>query len=424
MRIGLVVLISLGGLAVLLPQPAAAYATTRCHGETATIVGTVKADRIVGTAGADVIAGLDGGDRIDGLAGDDLVCGGDGRDRIRGGEGDDRLDGQRDKLGSDRGGTFLVGDVLEGGPGDDHLDLGRDRRPTDQQVVGELVTFRRSVAPVEVTIGGWRATAIGEGTDRIVHAPFTIIEGSRYADSFTGSPAADFVVGGGGNDAATLGAGDDNFWDRFSDRDGHRSRSTDDDIVDGGSGRDDIWSINGADVFHGGLGDDQLSSFSDNLPGLFGDGGRDYIALPLAHSSGAVGIGGPGRDALYLNRPDEADYSPQPPSADFPDVTVDMSLGSVTTTWESVPVTAVVDAFHEVSFSNNVRLTYTGSDLSETLTVPAYRRARVFLGAGDDVAYGGSRADFFDGGDGYDVVEGGRGDTCVAVEKAYECPAP
>jgi Ca2+-binding RTX toxin-like protein len=65
----------------------------RCAGQTATILGTRKADRIKGSPGPDVIAGLAGRDRIQGLRGNDRLCGGRGRDRLLGGRGRDRLIG-------------------------------------------------------------------------------------------------------------------------------------------------------------------------------------------------------------------------------------------------------------------------------------------------------------------------------------------
>ncbi|WP_426241460.1 FG-GAP-like repeat-containing protein [Nocardioides sp. LHG3406-4] len=141
------------------PAPAA-----RCHGEDATIVGTLGADVLRGTPGRDVIAGLGGDDRVVSLDGDDLICGGTGDDRLQGGRGadlviggagadelrggsdDDRLVGRKgdDSLTGGRGADRLTGnhgqdrlgggsgkDVLAGGPATDELagGPGDDRRP-------------------------------------------------------------------------------------------------------------------------------------------------------------------------------------------------------------------------------------------------------------------------------------------------------
>src|SRR4051812_15945746 len=79
------------GIAVL---PAAQAAPTpRCHGQTATIVGTAGSDNLVGTDGSDVIVGLGGDDSISSGPGDDVICGGRGADLIRLDPGDDVIDG-------------------------------------------------------------------------------------------------------------------------------------------------------------------------------------------------------------------------------------------------------------------------------------------------------------------------------------------
>lgn len=423
MRTDLVVLISITGLAVVSPAQSAAYDVPRCHGKAATIVGTEKADRIKGTGHADVIVGLGGDDEINGLAGRDVICGGDGSDSIRGGDGEDLLDGQLDNLRTFGDDTILHGDTLEGGAGDDRLFLGRDERGAKPIRIPEVVTYRRSAGPVTIVIGRRTAHAEGEGHDRIDLAAMTLFVASRHDDVVTGGPGSDFIAGGGGSDTVRLGGGDDAFVDPANLRQGQPAASGDD-IVEGGPGRDSLWSTSGADVFRGGPDADELSAESFDAPSFYGGGGRDEIELPLAHASGAIGIGGPGPDRLELSRPDEIDSSRLPPSSDFPHVTVDMTLGTVTTEWKSGLATATVDAFHVVNTSDNLRLTYLGSNLSESVYAPAYRGASITLGAGDDLAVGGRRADVFDGGDGHDRVYGGPGDTCVAVEKALDCPAP
>ena len=71
----------------------ASVRTPTCHGEPATLVGTVGNDLLVGTSGHDVIVGLGGHDVIRGLGGSDVICGGHGDDKIRGGRGEDSLFG-------------------------------------------------------------------------------------------------------------------------------------------------------------------------------------------------------------------------------------------------------------------------------------------------------------------------------------------
>jgi Ca2+-binding RTX toxin-like protein len=122
--------VTLGAVAVALPDRAAAVAT--CRGLPATVVGPTGTgvNVIIGTDAQDVIVGTNGDDVIHGNGGDDLICawggadevyGGPGRDRVHGGTGDDHLDGRT-------GGDHLYGDAdsdsLRGGDGPDYLDGG------------------------------------------------------------------------------------------------------------------------------------------------------------------------------------------------------------------------------------------------------------------------------------------------------------
>src|SRR4051794_23603954 len=74
--------------------PGQAGGVPKCHGLTATIVGTSGDDHLRGTTGRDVIVGLAGNDVIGGHRGADVICGGDDGDRLFGGPGNDRLYGQ------------------------------------------------------------------------------------------------------------------------------------------------------------------------------------------------------------------------------------------------------------------------------------------------------------------------------------------
>jgi Ca2+-binding RTX toxin-like protein len=118
----------------LQPSPPVPPKNPRCHGRTATIVGTQAADRLKGTPKADVIVGLGGKDTISALGGNDLVCAGKGNDTVSGGTGRDQLYGEqgndrllggagKDKLVGAAGKDTLLGgaskDVLNGGAGKD-----------------------------------------------------------------------------------------------------------------------------------------------------------------------------------------------------------------------------------------------------------------------------------------------------------------
>ena len=88
----------------------------RCHGISATLIGSRHGDRLRGTTGPDVIVGLGGNDTINGRGGDDLICGRRGADEVIAGSGDDRIFGghQPDYI---RGGAGH--DMTRGGSGFD-----------------------------------------------------------------------------------------------------------------------------------------------------------------------------------------------------------------------------------------------------------------------------------------------------------------
>ena len=90
----------------------AAAAPVLCHGQTATMVGTTRAERLVGTTGPDVIQARGGHDIITGLGGDDVICGGAGSDDLIGGDGNDELYGGPDGwVDEDRAGFFTAATV-------------------------------------------------------------------------------------------------------------------------------------------------------------------------------------------------------------------------------------------------------------------------------------------------------------------------
>lgn len=426
----------------------AAQTQPRCRGEVATIVGTATGDTLVGTSGRDVIVGLGGDDAVFGRGGADLICGGLGSDRLNGNRGDDRLYGEQDRLGPKYGITLLVGDKLSGGPGDDWLYLGRDDREEAPLKLRDVVTYRHSKVPVSVVMRRDRMVVTGEGNDHIYGVKSSII-GSRFDDNFRGSPGRDLVVGGGGNDVADLRGGSDGFDDAgsgptyvtaegsvligVSKEQGRRQEvvqdliaesrgwrggevDTGDDLVRGGRGRDFIWSASGADEFHGDAGHDLLIGFADNAPAFDGGTGDDELLQTIGGTGGSA-VGGAGEDSLYLHRSDHPKVRKLAPTAEIPQVVADISAGLVTTGWASGAVTTTVDAFETFGIDDNVSLTYYGGDLVDRVVGPRFHSARIYLGGGDDLAMGGNHPDHFDGGDGFDEVEVGQGDTTESVEK-------
>ena len=98
----------------------------RCHGRSATIVGTGAAELLLGTRGADVILASGGGDVVKAGGGKDIVCGGAGNDELRG-------QGGRDKLFGGNGKDRLIGgrgrrDLCNGDAGKDRASRSCERK--------------------------------------------------------------------------------------------------------------------------------------------------------------------------------------------------------------------------------------------------------------------------------------------------------
>ena len=272
---------ALGGAA--LGAPAHAAAATTCDGRAATIVVPAtgyETAPVVGTPGDDVIVGTPGRDTIDGAGGNDVICGLGGPDTLSGGAGDDRLFGGFDgQYSIDNG---YSSDLVAPGPGDDHVDLGADRQALDIHPVDfayyDRVVYTDAAGPVVVDLTA--GTATGEGTDTIVVEGPAGVVGSAFGDRITGSPYADLIQAGDGDDVVDGRAGNDRI------------------VVDGGLGfTTSLPALDGGDdVAVGGDGRDGMIS-SGGTDDLSGEGGRDFLTTsPI--SLGQL-RGGPDRDRVY-----------------------------------------------------------------------------------------------------------------------------
>jgi Ca2+-binding RTX toxin-like protein len=158
------------------------------------LCGGTGGDVLVGGAGHDRLLGEWGDDRIVGNGGHDVLLGGAGDDIVKGGQGDDHLEGEEgdDSLFVGAGDDTALGgrgeDVLFGGPGDDTLSGGAHEDDT--------VSFDRSRSGVEVDLETGVAT--GDGTDTL--SEFVIVIGSRHDDVIRGTAASDVLRGGRGDD--------------------------------------------------------------------------------------------------------------------------------------------------------------------------------------------------------------------------------
>ena len=402
-------------LLALVGSPPAVAAAPTCQGKGATIVGTSGADRLVGTDGRDVIVARAGDDKVIALRGDDLVCGGPGTDELMGGSGDDRLFGQGDKRWTDRLGSKIVtGDLLHGGRGDDFLHPGAQSRGGDIYEQ-DLIVYHRSDRAVRVDLSTGpatgRATARGEGVDRIAWRPRLGVAGSRWDDRLIGSDRGDYLVGLDGDDSLEGGDGHDLLYpDRAEFAPGDALPSSGgNDVVSGGDGADELTSFDGRDEMHGGQGDDLISvtgGVGDVVSG--GAGGDLLFAYFTGTARGLDRIAFDGgadagfkRDSAYL-----IGRSPERGSV----VAVDALAGTVHTVAGGPARAGRIAGFEAYSFDGGLLWKFLGTDARDEVLIETIGRMRASGRGGDDIFYGGPGRDRLSGGDGNDYLTGGASD--------------
>jgi Ca2+-binding RTX toxin-like protein len=199
----------------------------RCNGRQAEIVGTDKDDVLRGTPERDVIWGGLGDDVIFSSLGNDLICGGPGTDRMQGGRGNDEVyggAGDEDQVSGNLGDDKILGgpghrdevagdlgiDIVNGGPGNEDLvrgDYGYDRM-TGGAGRGDIASFATARAGGKGS-GVWVSLkahkAFGDGHDKLFG--FESLEGSAFRDTLIGSPQANVISGGSGDDHLIGGGG-------------------------------------------------------------------------------------------------------------------------------------------------------------------------------------------------------------------------
>ena len=405
------------------------------------ITGNAAANRITGGGGADILSGLGGNDILLGEGGNDDLFGDDGNDVLVGGANDDDFDGgagtdtvtynnsqysgaasagvtfslaaagQQTTGGSglDRitaAGTVenlsgsgyadrltgTAGDnVIAGGLGNDVLTGGDGEDVLDGSIGVDTVSYADSDAAVKVDLGSSSPTGGFAAGDLI--GDFENAEGSDFADTLTGTAAANSLAGGDGNDtliglggadvlnggggagdtvtyaasadgvtvslAAGAGKGGDAEGDRLSRVENLIGSDEDDTLIgnrlansiDGGDGNDQLSGDLAGDLLDGGDGNDTVS-YAYSSEGV-------TVALRAGTSSGDTGD----NDKL---------------------VSIENVIGS------------------------NFADTITGSDGKNVINGGAGGDKIYGLG-GADRLYGGTGADVLIGGDGGDRIEAGGG---------------
>jgi Ca2+-binding RTX toxin-like protein len=259
-----------------------------CDGQRPTIVGTAGPDSLVGTPGDDVIVGLGGDDQIDAGAGNDLVCPGLGDDLVLGGTGNDTLaesaeDGIYDNLtydarngrvesnyGAQTAASVIAGfETYIGSPANDMLVSSAGADTFDGRDGVDDARYTHATMPMKIDLGA--GTASGDGKDRLISVEDA--EGGSADDVIVGSSAGNLVYGNGGNDRISLLGGADGAHGMAGD-----------DVIDAGPGNDRIDGHEGNDTLLGGDGDDMI--VPDNTDGdddvVDGGAGRDLVSYLLS----------------------------------------------------------------------------------------------------------------------------------------------
>lgn len=289
------------------------------------IQGYASDDVLSGGAGNDTMNGAEGNDTLNGDAGIDHLIGEAGNDILNGGADNDKLEGRAgdDTLDGGTGNDMLVGGTHDGywqtytGAGNDTYLFGtgdgQDTIWDDDSTAGNLdkLVFKAGVLPANVSLsrtGNDLVLKINGTTDQVTVKNYFgtgttstwAVEEIRFTDSpatvwnaayinaqtFTGGPGNDTMVGFNTNDVMFGGDGHDNI----SGRDGN-------DTLHGEAGNDTLNGENGDDVLMGGAGTDTLVGGANNDQ-LVGDADNDNL-------QGGTGNdtldGGAGNDTLIGN---------------------------------------------------------------------------------------------------------------------------
>ncbi|MFL6845742.1 MAG: beta strand repeat-containing protein [Allosphingosinicella sp.] len=236
---------------------AAAFNTINLGGYSS-ITGTEQGERLDGDSGRNAMYGLGGNDILLGYDEADTLYGGAGDDRLEGGGGADKLDGG------------AGADTMIGGSGNDIylVDDSGDQVIEDPPYSAEYYYPEYEYDEVLTSLAAYTMPA---NVERLTGT-------SASGQILTGSAGYDVIQGGSGNDLIYL-------------LDGRNSGSggAGDDRIEGGSGVDSLSGGAGSDVLLGFAGDDYLDA-GYPLPGTDGTSAVDRLE------------GGEGNDQLRGNR--------------------------------------------------------------------------------------------------------------------------
>ncbi len=332
------------------------------------VYGSQHDDTLTGDALANMIEGNDGDDTLGGAAGSDTLSGGGGADTLNGGDDDDVLIGG------------AGGDVLNGGAGKD---------------VASYITSATAVVLNLQSGGADENDAVGDTFTSI-----EVYQGTRFADTLTGSDGTEELWGDDGDDTLRGMGGNDVLRGLAGN-----------DAIDGGAGDDVVEGNLGNDTVHGGADNDSVLG-GDGDDSVYGDGGDDIL-------SGGQGNdridGGTGRDRVtYLDAAATAGIRLNL-SARF-----ELVNGVGIAALSAIDGYGTTDSFDAIGMTGTVE-DATGSMFGDSIvaheggsTIDALDGNDSVLGlGGNDVLRGGVGNDTLDGGEGDDTVMGGAGSNAL-----------
>ncbi|MHA4870661.1 hypothetical protein ACXZ1M_23505 [Duganella sp. PWIR1] len=255
--------------------------------ENLTVTGNA-AGGLIGNDLNNVLRGGSGGEYMNGLVGDDTLYGNAGNDNFDGSVGNDV------EYGGD-GDDFFIGglgdsgnDLMDGGAGRDFFNLSTGQDTILGGAGGEDTLYTAipgATHGVNINLATGAILDNGYGDAGSIGG-IEHIEGTQFADSFTGSAADEDFYSHGGDDTIDGGAGVDaviyggqaNFTGSLSTGTGSSSDGTihfsNVEALGGGGGNDSLTGSAGNDILGGMLGNDTLVGLGGNDT-LYGDGGND-----------------------------------------------------------------------------------------------------------------------------------------------------
>lgn len=342
---------------------------------------------------------VDGPLATDGGDGSETIRGGELNNFIRGFGGDDRIDGfgGNDILFGNAGNDTLVGgggdDILNGGEGDDRLFGGEGADTLIGRGGTDLASYKNAATAIVLDLSNTAnntGDAAGDTYDSIER-----YEGSRFADTMTGTIGADYLLGGDGNDVINGSDGNDLlFGDAGNDT---LNGGADQDVLRGGEGDDTLNGDTGNDVLRGEDGSDVLNGGSGNDT-LYGGADDDILD---GGDGNDVFVGGAGGDRFTGgDGNDRVTYTDATSG-----VTIDLTNAANSTG------IALGDTFFSIE-------TIQGSDFDDIFVGTAAQDRLFGLdggdtmdgGLGNDLLEGGNGADILNGGGDADILRGGSGD--------------